>query len=73
MNIPDSWAPTGANIENLPLALRRYVRETIRENFRLHQVIGKNALGSRRQPEFPTSLPHFKANKTFRLAEARRL
>ena len=46
MNIPDSWAPTGADINSLPLALRRYVRgtknglaETIRENFRLHQEI----------------------------------
>jgi hypothetical protein len=48
MNITDSWAPTGANIDDLPLALRRYVRdletkndlaETIRQNFRLHQEI----------------------------------
>ena len=48
MNIPDLWAPTSANVENLPHALRRYVRdletkndlaETIRENFRLHQEI----------------------------------
>ena len=40
--------PTGADIDRLPLALRRYVRdvetkndlaETIRENFRLHQEI----------------------------------
>jgi len=64
INIPDSRVPTGADIDRSPFALRRYVRdvetkndlaETIRENFRLHQEMrhcGKNALGSRRRPEF---------------------
>ena len=48
MNIPDLWTPTIENINDLPLALRRYIHDletkndlagTISENFRLHQEI----------------------------------
>jgi hypothetical protein len=46
LKIPDSWVPTAANVNKLPLALRRYLHDlhtntdpagTLRENVRLRQ------------------------------------